>query len=194
MSDDTDAPTIWRDPHLVVPIVELTRRVGTRRPFATTTHLTAPPVAGVDVPEAEPVVVDLTLESVLDGIVVTGTLVAPWAGECRRCLEPVEGTVELDVHEVFEPHHTPGETYPIDGDHIDLNPLVHDTVLLGLPLSPLCRPDCPGPDPERFPTTVEAAPAPAAEGAGADEPGDARGPRPTGDPRWAALDALRFDD
>jgi uncharacterized protein len=185
--DDLDA----RDPHLVVPIVEITRRIGTRRPFVTTTELRAPSVAGVVVPADRPVELDLVIESVLDGIVVEGTLHAPWAGECRRCLDPIEGAVDIEVRELFEAHHTPGDTYPIEGDHIDLNPLVHDAVLLGLPLSPLCRADCPGPDPERFPTTVEddqAGPATP------DEPEPDAPARPVGDPRWAALDALRFED
>lgn len=196
MSDDTETVAARRDPHLLVPIVELTRRIGTRRPFVTTTHFEAPPVAGVDVPATEPVALDLVIESVLDGVVVSGTLVAPWSGECRRCLEPIHGTVDLDVREVFEAHHTPGETYPIDGDHIDLNPLVHDAVLLGLPLTPLCRPDCPGPDPERFPTTVEADDTAAGEGGGpaAPPPGSEAHTARSGDPRWAALDALRFED
>ena len=186
-SGDTGRP----DPHLVVPIVELTRRIGTRRPFVTTTELQAPPVAGVVVPSDRPVELDLVIESVLDGIVVEGELHAPWAGECRRCLDPIEGAVDIEVRELFESNPTPGDTYPIDGDHIDLNPLVHDAVLLGLPLSPLCRPDCPGPDPERFPTTVEDDPA----GTTASGEGEPDVPAtPAGDPRWAALDALRFED
>ena len=176
--DVADAPA---DPHLIVPIVELTRRTGTRRPFVVRTHLHAPPVAGVAVPTDEPVTGVLVLESVLDGIVVTGALVAPWAGECRRCLDPIRGTVEIPVRELFEAVATPGDTYPIDGDHIDLNPLVRDAVLLGMPLSPVCRADCPGPDPARFPTVV------------------ARDPEvdedvPSGDPRWSALSELRFED
>lgn len=177
MSTD-DAPEAPTDPMLVVPIVEITRRIGTRRPFVVDVVLRAPTVAGIAVPDDRPVHVDLVIESVLDGIVVEGVLAAPWHGECRRCLEPIDGTVEVPVRELFEAHPTPGETYPIETDHIDLTPLVRDAVLLSLPLTPLCREDCPGPDPERFPTTVEA-----------DEPEVAAAP--AGDPRWAALDVLR---
>ena len=37
-----------------------------------------------------------------------------------------------------------GETYPLDGDQIDLEPMVRDAVLLELPLGPLCGDDCAG--------------------------------------------------
>ena len=181
----TDEPDevgeIRTDPHLVVPIGELTRRTGNRQTFAVHTMLVAPTVAGILVPDAEPVTGELELEAVLDGIVVTGTLAAPWVGECRRCLDPIHGSVDIPVRELFETNATPGDSYPIEGDHIDLNPLVRDAVLLALPLSPLCRPDCPGPDPERFPAVVE------------NDPSDAP-PAPPGDDRWAALSELRFDD
>lgn len=174
-----DEPELPTDPALVVPIVEITRRIGTRRPLVVDTHLHAPAVAGVVVAEDRPVHLDLVVESVLDGIVVEGTITAPWHGECRRCLDPIDGTVDVAVRELFEAAPTPGETYPIAADHIDVNPLVHDAVLLALPLTPLCREDCEGPDPARFPTTVEDD-APAAPAA------------PAADPRWAALDELRF--
>jgi uncharacterized protein len=176
--EPVDVPAGPRDARLVVPIFELVRRIGTRRPFHVDTFLQAPLVAGVAVPIDEPVTGDLIVESVLDGIVVEGTLTAPWAGECRRCLDPIRGRVDIAVREVFEKHATPGDTYPIEGDHIDLHQLVHDNVLLALPLSPLCRPDCAGPDPERFPAVVEH-----------DEPAP-----PAGDPRWSALTELRFDE
>ena len=179
-SDPAETADTARDSYLLVPIGELTRRVGTRRLFPVRTHLHVPSVAGVAVPDHEPVTGNLMIESVLDGIVVAGTLVAPWSGECRRCLDPIRGTVDIAVRELFEANPTPGDTYPIDGDHIDLQPLVHDAVLLALPLSPICRADCAGPDPERFPTIVE------------DDTG-VIGP-PVGDPRWSTLSELRFDD
>jgi uncharacterized protein len=89
--------------------------------------------------------------------------------------------VTVELSEVFEPQPTPGETYPIDGDDLDLEPLVRDAVLLHLPLAPLCREDCRGPAPEVFPAVVA--------GEGAEEPDDG----PPRDPRWAALDVLRGD-
>jgi uncharacterized protein len=103
----------------------------------------------------------------------------PWTAECRRCLDPIRDVATVDLREVFEVSPVEGETYPIDGDEVDLEPVVRDAALLHLPLAPLCRPDCAGPAPEAFPATVEG------EGPEPDEP--AR------DPRWAALDELSFD-
>jgi uncharacterized protein len=196
---------------LVVPIAELRRRVGTRRPLQREVDVAAvhdlasdDGVAGTIVPPGGAIDVDLVVESVLEGVTVTGTLRAPWRAECRRCLETVEGEAEIEVQELFEASPTPGETYPLDGDQIDLEPLVRDAVLLGLPLSVLCSETCAGPDPERFPAQVEGAdPEDGAEdeaeheadsgAAGSTERGEGEA-EPPGDPRWAALRELRFDD
>jgi uncharacterized protein len=90
----------------------------------------------------------------------------------------VRGEAVAEVREVYERHPTEGETYPLDGDEVDLEPLLRDAVLLALPIAPLCDEACGGPEPEAYRV------ASAASGA-ADEPG-----RPA-DPRWAALDQLR---
>lgn len=122
----------------------------------------------------------LDLEAVSGGVTATGTLGTIWRGSCRRCLDDVEGRLDLVLDEVFEDAPTEGETYPTDGDLIDLEPVLRDAVLLALPLAPLCRPDCAGPAPDRFEVELppEDAPGPEAE---------------VRDPRWAALDALRED-
>jgi uncharacterized protein len=121
------------------------------------------------------------LESIEGGVCAEGVVTAHWRAECRRCLEPVEGTLRAEVREVFEAHPTEGETYPLASEELDLEPMVRDAVLLGLPLAPLCRQACAGPAPESFPTVVP----------GAEVPDEAaRRPR---DPRWAALDELRFE-
>jgi uncharacterized protein len=87
----------------------------------------------------------------------------------------VEGELALDVQEVFERDPDPdAETYRLDGDRIDLEPMLRDALLLALPLAPLCDEACPGPDPEAHPV-----------GTGDDEP--------AADPRWSALDSLHFD-
>lgn len=122
---------------------------------------------------------ELHAESMSDSLTVSGTLDIGYAGECRRCLEPTEGELTVDVHEVFEREPVEGETYQLPQDTLDLEPMVIELVLLNLPLAPLCADDCKGPAPEDFP--AEVAP---------DEDESA----PGGDPRWAALDALTFDD
>ena len=168
-------------PVLRIGVMELRRRPGTQRDVHVTTALPGLQVTGARVPDDAELVVDATLESIEGGAVtVSGTVDVPWTAECRRCLDEVVGSATVDLSEVFEVHPVEGETYPIEGDEVDLEPVVRDAALLHLPLAPLCRPDCEGPAPDEFPTAVE--------GEELEEGGD--GPR---DPRWAALDELRFD-
>jgi uncharacterized protein len=158
-------------------------------------ELTGPlPGAGVvlqsaRVPADAEVEVDVTVEAQGATVIVQGTATAPWVGECRRCLGATGGTVEVELHEVFEESPVEGETYPLTGDQIDLAPVLAEALALGLPLAPLCRDDCVGPDPEAHPVGASEASEPAT-GDGSDE-GDDR--EPPGDPRWAVLDQLRAD-
>ena len=158
-------------------IAEIRRRVGEQRTLHASAVVDDASSGTVLVdPEVE-VVADLLVEAVAGGFAVTGVLRGRWSGECRRCLDPTAGSLEVSVAEVFEDSPTDGETYPIDGDVIDLAPMIRESLILGLPLSPLCRDECPGPVPDAFPVVV------------ADD--EAGAPR---DPRWAALDALRDPD
>jgi uncharacterized protein len=162
---------------LQVGVSELLRHPGTRRPFRTEVVLDGLAVSTARVPEGAPVRVDLVLESLSTALTATGTVRVAWQGACRRCLDPVAGEAEADVQaEVFERRPTEGETYPLVGEQIDLEPLVRDAVLLALPLAPLCGDDCRGPAPEAFPTGPH---------------DEAEAPV---DPRWAGLDQLSFDD
>jgi uncharacterized protein len=92
-----------------------------------------------------PIAVDLTLERVSEGIVVRGTITAPWDASCSRCLAPVGGPLAVQVAELYERRPLEGETYLLSEDDIvDLEPLIRDALLLELPAVPLCRPDCQG--------------------------------------------------
>src|SRR5688500_2667127 len=137
---------------LRIGVMELRRRPGTQREVHVATPLPGLAITSAHVPEGADVVVDGTLEAIEGAVTVSGTVTAPWTGECRRCLDPVVGTLEVPLSEVFEPHPVDGDTYPLEGDEVDLEPVVRDGVLLHLPLAPLCRPDCPGPAPDVFPT------------------------------------------
>ena len=93
----------------------------------------------------------LRLESVMEGVLVTGEIDAPVTGSCARCLEPVEDTLELDVQELYaysgsttEATSEEDEVRLVESDAIDLEPLVRDAVVLSLPLSPVCTDDCAG--------------------------------------------------
>ena len=109
---------------------------------------------GVDliaVPVGEPVDVSVTLTSVSEGILVTGTVSARVTGECGRCLEPIDETLSVEVSELyaFEDSATAettdaDEVMRVQGDLLDLEPTVRDALVFALPNTPLCRPDCPG--------------------------------------------------
>lgn len=171
---------------LLIGVTELRRRPGTQRPVSVAAALPGLAITTARVPDDA----DIALEGVLEAIegssaiTLTGHVSVPWEAECRRCLDVVRGVEEVDLREVFEVHPTPGETYPIEGDDVDLEPVLRETALLSLPLAPLCREDCRGPAPEAFP----ALPAEEATPDGDDEGGPPR------DPRWAALDVLREED
>lgn len=165
-------------PPLLIGVTELRRRPGTQREVQVAAALEGLAITTARVPDGAAVEVDGVLEAIEHAITLRGTVRAPWVAECRRCLEEVRGEAEVELAEVFETRPTPGETYPIEGDDIDLEPVVRDAVLLNLPLAPLCREDCRGPAPEVFPAVP-------AEGVEVEQP--AR------DPRWAALDVLRED-
>src|SRR5256885_950634 len=78
---------------------------------------------------------------------VKGEVTAPWRGDCRRCLRAVEGELTARVEEIFDVHPIEGETYPLEGERVTLEPMVRDAALLALPLAPLCDEACPGPEP-----------------------------------------------
>jgi uncharacterized protein len=100
--------------------------------------------SGSAVPDDQSVSFEGHVETIDGGFVVEGVVKARWQGECRRCLGPAEGDIRVDVREVFERQPAEGETYGIDGDAIDLEPMMREAVMLELPVAPLCRPDCAG--------------------------------------------------
>jgi uncharacterized protein len=138
------------------PFVVDTRELGRRPGSLRTLQRDAPAPADlgfdvVGVPEGAPLALDLRLESVTEGVLVTGSVTAPIEGECGRCLDPVHGEVVVDVVELFAyPDSATDETSEQDEVHrlvddlLDLEPVVRDVVVLGLPMTPLCRPDCAG--------------------------------------------------
>ncbi len=161
---------------LTIGVAELRRRAGNRTEIDRDVPLGPLEISASRVPDGAEAHVHLTLEALSDGITLTGTVEVPWEGDCRRCLEHTSGVVVAEVAEVFKDRPESPEFLPIEHDHIDVTAAVHDAAVLALPLAPLCREDCPGPDPEEFPVATEEQPLPAPE-----------------DPRWAALAELRFD-
>jgi uncharacterized protein len=133
---------------------ELGRRPGSQREV--TRSVPAPAELGIEVlrvPEGSEVDLDLRLEAVMEGVLVTGTATAGLEGECVRCLEPIVDEVEVTFQElyVYDDHaHAPTDDEQGDGvsrlvgDLVDLEPLLRDAVVLALPFQPLCEEDCPG--------------------------------------------------
>ncbi len=142
-------PSHHLDPHseFVLDTHELGRRAGSMREVRR--QLSAPPDWGLElvkVPPGSPVELDLRLESVMDGVLVSGTVTAPLSAECGRCLEPIRTELSAAIQELFsyQPDPEDEEASTLDGDLIDLAGLLRDAVLLALPLNPVCDEDCPG--------------------------------------------------
>ncbi|MEU6529843.1 YceD family protein [Streptomyces sp. NPDC046928] len=148
---------------LVFDTHELGRRPGALQRLTRTVDapkdLGIPKVVGV--PEGAPLELDLRLESVMEGVLVTGTARARAEGECVRCLEPLQLDVEADFQEMFSypdaddrgrAHRAePGDDAEDDEDRLfledglfDLEPVLRDAVVLALPMQPVCQEDCPG--------------------------------------------------
>jgi uncharacterized protein len=100
----------------------------------------------VKVPAGTSVDLGLRLESVVDGILVSIALSAPLTAECGRCLDPVADQLDLSVAELFlySPDVADDEVPFVDGDFVDIEPLLRDAVVLALPFNPLCDENCPG--------------------------------------------------
>lgn len=114
----------------------------------------------IGVPAGAPVELELRLESVMEGVLVTGTARARAEGECVRCLEPLEQELEVDFQEMFSypdaddrgrtKQAEPGDDAEdedvifLEDGLFDLEPVLRDAVVLALPMQPVCREDCPG--------------------------------------------------
>lgn len=105
----------------------------------------------IGVPEGSPVEMTVRLESVSEGVYVSGEVRAALEGECARCLDPLARRITVELAELFAyPDSVTDETTDADelprvlDDHVDTEQLVRDGLVLALPLSPLCRHDCPG--------------------------------------------------
>jgi uncharacterized protein len=179
---------------LVLDTRELGRRPGSQRTQVVT--VPAPAELGIEVlrvPEGSQVELDLRLEAVMEGVLVTGTATAELVGECVRCLEEIRDEIEVPFQDLYvyddtrsgHSHHRDGspdrdeedgEVRRLEDDLLDLEPLLRDAVVLALPFQPLCEDDCPGLCPDC--------------GARLKDDPDHAHEEPI-DPRWAGLQALQ---
>jgi uncharacterized protein len=127
------------------------------------------------VPGDAQVTATMHVESLSDGVVVSGKVAAPWHDVCRRCLADIDRIASTEVRDLFQVAVTDPDAFPVVGDQIDLADLVRETVHLELPLAALCRDDCAG----------------LCATCGVDRNlGPCTCAEDTRDHRWAALDAL----
>jgi uncharacterized protein len=138
-------------------------------------------VAMIGVEEGSEIDLELRLEAVHEGILVSGTATVGVTGECGRCLDPIAYDLDAEIQELFyyEGHESPeqedeAEEHKVEGDFIDLEPVLRDAVVTALPFQPVCREDCQGLCPEC--------------GTRLDEDPDHH--HESVDPRWAALQGL----
>ena len=189
--DEVRTPTTKRivsslDPRapLVLDIHELGRRAGAM----TRVHRTVPApsdlgTALIRIPEGSEIELDLQLESVIEGVYVTGTAKVRAVGECSRCLDPmvtedVVGLQELYRYPDDDLRDSDDELPELEDDLLDLEPTLRDAVVLDLPLAPVCQPDCAGLCPR----------------CGARLADDPQHQHDEFDPRWAALQQLTADE
>ena len=137
---------------LVFDVSRLGRRPGAMQEVRRT--VPSPARIGLDliaIEPGEPLDLNLRLESVSEGVLVTGTVHGPTRGECSRCLEPVTGDIEIALTELFAyPDSLTESTTESDEvgrvlDHtVDLAQPIIDAVGLALPFAPACQEGCPG--------------------------------------------------
>lgn len=133
---------------LVVDTHDLGRGAGAMKELNTSVE--APEGLGIDVigvPKDSPIALDLRIESVGEGVLVTGTAEVEIRGECGRCLTPIEDDLTIDVMELYlfpESETDDADASRLEGTLLDLEPLVRDQVVLELPFMPVCREDCAG--------------------------------------------------
>ena len=147
---------------------ELPRRAGEMKEYQLDLEILEPVgVPLVAVPAGDVIEVDMRLESVAEGILLSADLYAIAKGECIRCLDPVEITVERKIQELYryEPTNDKGgkrkkhssrtdnsveidldavDELWLDGNEMNLEIPIRDAVVLDLPVNPLCSEECLG--------------------------------------------------
>ena len=128
-----------------VPVTDLLKHPGNMRE-ATLSHGLAEDVGTpvAKLPKGSEIQVELRLESVHEGILATGEVFGVADLVCSRCLDPIKLEIEVDFQELFAYSSSSDDELVVDGEHIDLEQLVIDSVVLNLPFQPVCSPDCLG--------------------------------------------------
>ena len=173
------------EPALAVDVRELLQKPGAHKHVVVRAPLVdlATPVASV--PPDRPVTVDAEIESVVEGLLVTGTVSATAVVSCVRCLRQFDQDLEVPVRELFALEQRPAddedEGYAVlPDDRLPLDTMARDALVLGFPASPLHSPDCAGLCPVC--------------GADRNTTDCGHGGSETIDPRWAGLAGLTLPE
>jgi uncharacterized protein len=130
---------------LAVDVRDLVRAPGTAREIHLSEAVEGLATEVATVPGDQPVGAELLVESVVEGLLVSGPVSGVMALTCARCLKGFEAPFEVRVEELFVAGAGPeGDEYPMVEGYIDLEPLIRDAVIPAMPFAPLCRPDCRG--------------------------------------------------
>lgn len=132
-----------------IPVHDLMRKPGHMRELDTSVELPESLGAGLaTVPKGAQIHLFLRLESVHEGIYVSGGLQTSAIADCSRCLEPMTVPLEVDIQELFAYSLEVEDDFVIQDEQIDLEQVIVDSVVLNLPFTPICSADCLGLCPE----------------------------------------------
>lgn len=127
------------------PVHDLMRKPGNMRELDSVLTLDAKLGEGLaQVAKGEAIELSLRLESVHEGIYVSGRLKTKAEAECSRCLEPLTVPIQVDIQELFAYSLEVEDDLVIQDEQIDLEPIIIDSVVLNLPFTPICNSSCLG--------------------------------------------------
>lgn len=147
-----------------VPLKELpaTRELALDAAFVDQSIASHPMRKALERPENDPdagtAQANLELYGDEDNVFVRGKLAGSFVVACSRCLGEVTVTLDEDLAVTFLPKEQVPEDddeevevteddedlFPYEGEHVDLEPLLREQLLLAVPFSPLCSDDCKG--------------------------------------------------
>lgn len=135
----------------VVDTHDLGRRAGAMKELS----LVVPSPEGIDnsslvLADGTSIDLKVQLESVMEGVWVSGSANLDLAGSCSRCLDPIAEELAVDVQEMYrysdlvDADEDESDLSLVLDDRIDLEPALRDAVVLAMPIAPVCEDSCLG--------------------------------------------------
>jgi uncharacterized protein len=130
---------------LLISVHDLINKPGTMREKQLDVVIDEPMANfAIGIPAGSTIEIDARFESVHEGILVTGDAFATASGECSRCLDPIDSSVEVEFQELFAYSGTSEDDFVVENESIDLDQVIRDAVVLSLPFQPVCSAGCKG--------------------------------------------------